>query len=408
MGRPGVHVGRASWGFAALSVEHSAQDRRLPTWRTSSVKWPTLGSEAEIRLLAGSRSCMMSGRMPERPARLDHTMRPAVGPRGLACALLTVGICSCARDWDSFTIVAPEAGRDQGGTGAVPVGANPTAGIPNQDDGRAGRPEGQGGSAGNPLGSGGGGGVVIGGVGGEVASTEGGVGGEVASTEGGVGGEVASTEGGGVAGTTEGIGGWAGDASAAGAGGRSPACGEGEILCAGECVDAQSADHCGTCDRVCPAGTECIAAECVCVEGLVACGDLCVDLKTDPEHCVACNAACDPGDGCLDGACVSGPCFGLCENPESMPRGTEGLRVEPLGATSRCFAATDYTAAAPRIVCWGFAAERTLAVNGEPIDCVDGVGVALGAERAGGYCIEVGEGPSDWAGILLPFDEETT
>jgi hypothetical protein len=40
-----------------------------------------------------------------------------------------------------------------------------------------------------------------------------------------------------------------------------------------------------------------------CPAGTAACGDECVDLRSDPTSCGACGAACVPGDACSAGAC---------------------------------------------------------------------------------------------------------
>jgi hypothetical protein len=60
------------------------------------------------------------------------------------------------------------------------------------------------------------------------------------------------------------------------------------------------------------------------------------------------------------------------------------------------------TATNPRIVCWEFAAGRTLRVNGGLVPCLVDQGYALTSERAGGYCVQVSAGGNSFAGILLP------
>jgi hypothetical protein len=57
----------------------------------------------------------------------------------------------------------------------------------------------------------------------------------------------------------------------------------------------------------------------------------------------------------------------------------------------------------PRIVCWEFQAGRTLRVNGQTTACVTGAGAVLPAERANGYCVQVGAGGAAFAGFLLPL-----
>lgn len=41
-----------------------------------------------------------------------------------------------------------------------------------------------------------------------------------------------------------------------------------------------------------------------CREGLTRCGELCVDLQSDPQHCGACNNACAAGQACVAGMCT--------------------------------------------------------------------------------------------------------
>lgn len=56
------------------------------------------------------------------------------------------------------------------------------------------------------------------------------------------------------------------------------------------------------CAGVCEGGAECRSDACSCVAPKAACGNVCVDTKTDPAHCGAC------GHGCAGGACTSGVC----------------------------------------------------------------------------------------------------
>jgi hypothetical protein len=59
-------------------------------------------------------------------------------------------------------------------------------------------------------------------------------------------------------------------------------------------------------------------------------------------------------------------------------------------------------------VCWNFAGGRTLRVNGISVPCTSGYGQPLTTERgsAGGHCIQIGAGDFDWAGFILPNNEE--
>jgi hypothetical protein len=83
----------------------------------------------------------------------------------------------------------------------------------------------------------------------------------------------------------------------------------------------------------------------------------------------------------------------------------DGFRMDNIGTTEQCFEVVGYERMGdePVLVCWNFAAGRTLEVNGEPLSCEVEPGVALGAERAGGYCVTVGAGDHSFAGFKFPL-----
>jgi hypothetical protein len=85
--------------------------------------------------------------------------------------------------------------------------------------------------------------------------------------------------------------------------------------------------------------------------------------------------------------------------------GGDGFRVDPLGTAARCLEVRGYapTETKARIVCWNFAANRTLNVNGAKVECIQNEGVLLTKKRADGYCVQVGAGQGTDAGILLPI-----
>jgi hypothetical protein len=43
-----------------------------------------------------------------------------------------------------------------------------------------------------------------------------------------------------------------------------------------------------------------------CLEGYIACGEVCAHLDDDSRHCGACDEPCDHGSGCVGGLCVEG------------------------------------------------------------------------------------------------------
>jgi hypothetical protein len=69
----------------------------------------------------------------------------------------------------------------------------------------------------------------------------------------------------------------------------------------------------------------------VCPADQVACGGLCVAVRSDPANCGACGAACAPGDACSAGACA------LCSAACTSSRGCQGQACLPDVEVS-CFA----------------------------------------------------------------------
>jgi len=80
----------------------------------------------------------------------------------------------------------------------------------------------------------------------------------------------------------------------------------GGITCLDLMVDE---GHCGDCDTVCDAQSEC--REGVCEEACDAqetlCDTTCVDLEADEQHCGSCGKRCGPGTTCEAGSCVCDP-----------------------------------------------------------------------------------------------------
>ncbi|MFN8590232.1 MAG: pentapeptide repeat-containing protein [Thermomicrobiales bacterium] len=65
-----------------------------------------------------------------------------------------------------------------------------------------------------------------------------------------------------------------------------------------------TANHCGTCDTVCPQGATCEAGTCVCPPATPdVCHDECVDLASDERYCGNCDTACAADETCLAGSC---------------------------------------------------------------------------------------------------------
>ncbi|HEY3499196.1 MAG TPA: hypothetical protein VGK73_31110 [Polyangiaceae bacterium] len=130
------------------------------------------------------------------------------------------------------------------------------------------------------------------------------------------------------------------------------------------------------------------------------------NLSVDREHCGDCETRCDDTEICAAGECVTSPCAGLCLTRELVPMKADGWRADNIGTLAKCFEVSSYTRPTkiPSIICWEFEAGRTLAVNGTTLQCtgVDETAV-LPEPRAGGYCVQVGNGGFKWSGFKLPL-----
>ena len=75
--------------------------------------------------------------------------------------------------------------------------------------------------------------------------------------------------------------------------------------CNGSCFDTTtSQNHCGMCNRACPAGVEvCTAGNCTCAPGLTRCSGACVNLLTSKLNCNACGVPCPGNRTCNNGSC---------------------------------------------------------------------------------------------------------
>lgn len=108
----------------------------------------------------------------------------------------------------------------------------------------------------------------------------------------------------------------------------------------------------GTCECTdqCPTDLEtCVDNICQCRDGLVLCGDLCVDTRTDPHHCGICDNGCDAAAPvCQDGHCIAHceaprlTCTGACVDAttDSLNCGTCGnvCKADEICMASECHA----------------------------------------------------------------------
>jgi hypothetical protein len=112
-------------------------------------------------------------------------------------------------------------------------------------------------------------------------------------------------------------------------------CGEGLVVCGDECVDTRfDPHHCGECGTACVADEACVMGSCelTCRPGAEPCGHQCVDIRFDPDNCGGCGAACAGGEYCLDGACAVScgsmtACGDLCVDPRFDPDNCGGCGI---------------------------------------------------------------------------------
>ncbi len=95
-------------------------------------------------------------------------------------------------------------------------------------------------------------------------------------------------------------------------------CSDGLSACGALCADLDNDPrHCGSCDRKCEDDSMCSGGECVCRPGLLACDRACVDPDTDPAHCGGCGKKCD-------GRCAGGVCSAdTCESQNALGCGEQ-------------------------------------------------------------------------------------
>ena len=147
--------------------------------------------------------------------------------------------------------------------------------------------------------------------GGKASGSGGQTGSAGAAGAGGAGGSV------GTGGTRAGAGGATAASGSSGDGGAAGApeapCGSGRHRCADACVSDDAVESCGSACTPCPTPRNgratCDGQACgiVCDISFTACGDLCIDLRTDHENCGGCGPefACTADELCQAGKCIS-------------------------------------------------------------------------------------------------------
>ncbi|MGB1012680.1 MAG: LamG-like jellyroll fold domain-containing protein [Nannocystaceae bacterium] len=101
-----------------------------------------------------------------------------------------------------------------------------------------------------------------------------------------------------------------------------------QFACGDLCVDlASDPDHCGSCDLACTEGNVCQAGSCQpdCGE-LSPCAGGCFDTTIEPAHCGGCDQACAHNEVCAAGTCLpacgqgQAICSGVCTSLFSDPQ----------------------------------------------------------------------------------------
>jgi len=118
-------------------------------------------------------------------------------------------------------------------------------------------------------------------------------------------------------------------------------CADSTTDCGAYCADTSSDDHnCGGCGRHCYESEVCVNSECVCGAGFMLCEDDCTDVMTDPDDCGDCGHSCETGEVCELGECVCAPGMvpdgGRCVDPTSDPDACGPALVDCTGATPYC------------------------------------------------------------------------
>ena len=120
-------------------------------------------------------------------------------------------------------------------------------------------------------------------------------------------------------------------------------CPSGLVACGNACVDTKSDPaHCGSCTTACTApdgGTpECDASQCAftCGTGLSQCGQACVDEQNDPNNCGGCGNPCDGG------ACCTGQCANLASDNGNCGSCGHACDAGTTCITNACAAVTAY------------------------------------------------------------------
>lgn len=128
-------------------------------------------------------------------------------------------------------------------------------------------------------------------------------------------------------------------------------CPEGQMSCAGICVDTKlDPNNCGACDRPCAEGFLCSVGACgtECLGGTTQCDDRCVDAMIDPNNCGGCGVVCAVNEVCKLGNCAvscgdslivcNGSCVDIGTNAEHCGGCAQPCEEGEVCANGKCFA----------------------------------------------------------------------
>lgn len=151
---------------------------------------------------------------------------------------------------------------------------------------------------------------------------------------------------------------------------------EGYSACGQSCVDLKSdAANCGACGRACANGEMCSNGDCACAAGSQICGTsstACIDLASDGDNCGACGNACPAGQTCVAGTCGADvSAFGMLGGDP----GHSGLNPGETGVPplTRAWVAASAGGGSPPVIEGG----RVFALNGRKVHALE---AANGAE----------------------------
>jgi hypothetical protein len=198
-----------------------------------------------------------------------------------------------------------------------------------------------------------------------------------------------------------------------------PACDPALACCGQVCVDLQSdPNNCGKCGSGCTAPANgfatCEAGACLldCDQGFTDCRGACVDTSSDPGNCGSCGGKCRNGESCLGGICqvcavgeteCSGVCTDLSTDPNNCGKcGT--VCTAPAGGSVECTGGSCVVQCNSGLTdCGGVCAD----LNSDPANCGScGIACGNGESCLGGICLACPTGLTECGGICTDLTSD--